>query len=92
MKKKVITLTAAAFVVLALSAASMALAVGASGANGVTQGAYYNTMHNSPAMQEAMAQFSPQQRAQCNAAHAQMSSYMYSHMGGANGPGMMGGW
>jgi hypothetical protein len=92
MKKKVITAAAAAIAVLALSGASLAaIAAGTGGAGGSNQTAYYNAMHNSPAMQQAMAQFSPQQRAQCNAAHAQMSSYMRSHMHGATGYGMMGG-
>ena len=94
MRRKVTAITAGALAVLALSAASLAAiaVVGAAGVNASNQGAYYNAMHNSPAMQQAMSQFSPELRAQCNVAHAQMSSFMRSHMNGAYGPGMMGGW
>jgi DNA-binding transcriptional MocR family regulator len=92
MKKKIITGALAVSAVLALSGASLAaFAAGTTGASGTNQNAQYTAMHNSPAMQQAMAQFSPELRAQCNAMHAQMTSYMSTHMNGANGSGMMGG-
>lgn len=94
MKKRLVALGLAGAAVFGLSGASVfAMAQGfgpgtGSGSNGY---AAMQAMHNSPAMQQAMAQFSPPLRAQCNAMHAQMSSYMSSHMNGATGSGMMGG-
>lgn len=92
MKKHLVALGLAGSAVLALSGASV-FALGAnsgpgtvSGSNGYTS---MQAMHNSTAMQQAMAQFSPQLRAQCNAAHAQMGSFMDSTTG-ATGSGMMG--
>ena len=84
MKKHLVALGLAGSAVLALSGASVfALAANSgpgtvSGSNGYTS---MQAMHNSPAMQQAMAQFSPQLRAQCNAAHAQMGSFMNSTTG-----------
>ena len=79
---------------LALSGASVfAMAQGFGSRDGFGSNGYaaMQAMHNSPAMQQTMAELSPQLRAQCNAMHAQMSSYMSSHMNGATGSGMMGG-
>lgn len=95
MKKRLISLGLAGAAVLALSGASVfAMSQGfnpgaGSGSNGH---ASMQAIYSSPAMQQAMATFSPQLRAQCNAMHAQMSSYMNSHMNGTTGSGMMGGW
>jgi len=92
MKKRLVALGLAGSAVLALSGASVfALAANSgpgpvSGSNGY---ASMQAMHNSSAMQQAMAQFSPQLRAQCNAAHAQMGSFMNSQSTGATGSGMM---
>ena len=90
MKKRLVALGLAGAAVFGLSGASVfAMAQGfgpgtGSGSNGY---AAMQAMHDSPAMQQAMAQLTPQLRAQCNAMHAQMSS----HMNGATGSGMMGG-
>jgi hypothetical protein len=95
MKKRLITIGLAATAVFALSGASVfAMSQALIPATGAGSNSYaaMQAMHNSPAMQQAMAQFSPQLRAQCNAMHAQMGSYMSSHMNGATGSGMMGGW
>ena len=88
MKKRLVTLGLASVAVLALSSASVfAMAQGSGTANGAHNYAAMQAMHSSPAMQQAMAQYSPQVQSQCNAMHAQMTS----HMNGATGSGMMGG-
>lgn len=94
MKKRLVSLTLAGAAVLGLSGASVFAMAQVSGPGAGPDSSGYaamQTMHNSPAMQQAMTQFSPQLRAQCNGMHAQMSSYMSSQMNGATGSGMMGG-
>jgi len=93
MKKRLVALGLAGTAVLALSGGSVFALAASSGPEAVSGSNGYASMqatHNSPAMQQAMGQFSPQLRAQCNAAHAQMGSYMNSQTNGATGSGMMG--
>jgi hypothetical protein len=94
MKKRLVSMALAGAAVLGLSGASvfaMAQVSGPGAASGSNGYGAMQAMHNSPAMQQAMAQFAPQLRAQCNAMQAQMSSYMSSQMNGAPGSGTMGG-
>jgi hypothetical protein len=91
MKKTLITLGLAGAAVLALSGASvfaMAQGFGTGAGSSSDNYAAMQAMHSSPAMQQAMSQYSPQLQAQCNSMNSQMSS----HMNGASGSGMMSGW
>ena len=88
MKKVWLTLAVAGAAILGFgSASAIALAQGTGANSGSQSYASMRAMHSSPAMQQAMAKYSPQLQSRCNAMHAQMTS----HMNGATGSGMMGG-
>lgn len=94
MKKQLIGLGIAGAAALTIGGASvlaMGQGFGPDHQSGYNGQASMQSMHNSPAMQRAMSQLSPELRAQCSAMHAQMTSHMTSQMNGTTGSGMMGG-